>query len=405
MSERAGGKAEGGVRETLSGGRAGGGVHETLGNGRAEGGVHETPSGGRAESCMNERRGSCGAGLLDRQWFGERVAALLAFCEYPAVEYKARLAFLDTPYGDPALTGLRQQFLKSDIVEEMYQEQDEYGGWGRLLSKDYSAKAKIPTSMVGIERCLYIGLTIEDRDILFMAAEYLQSFLDGTSREGVFEKNERALPWQRAMVCGQLEAITPGNPLCDETYRQWLYIAGRAYGGGEYSYERDKAAQHEVFLTRESRLVPMQSGLLLKRRQELSPAVEDAMLRHLGGIANERGYFWDKTPGKLPDGFVDRQTRRWFHTFNYINSFRGSGMYLEGAVEWILDNAREDGLWDWGPQTKDPWGYFRYFSCNRNYKHNRVVDCTMEVLSFLKQYAENNDEVFPEKRALSAQCI
>lgn len=352
--------------------------------------MSERQGGDKAERFMKTRSIDHAAGFLDRLWFEEHVAALLAFCKYPAVEYKARLAFLDTPYDDPALSALRREFLKSDIVEEMYQEQDEYGGWGRLRSKDYSMKAKIPTSMVGIERCLYIGLTIEDRDILFMAAEYLQSFLEGTSHEGLFEKNERALPWQRAMICNLLEAISPRHPLCDETYRQWLYIAGRAYESGEYSYERDKEAQHEVFLTRESRLVPMQSELLLRRRTEVSAPLEDAMLRHLGGIANERGHFWDKTPQKLPESFVDHQTRRWFATFNYINQFRGSGMYLQGAAEWLLENVREDGLWDWGPQTKDPWGYFGYFSCSRNYRHNRVVDCTMEVLSFLKQYAENN---------------
>ncbi len=354
----------------------------------------------KKEDAVTGLRGNYGAELLDGKWFEDHVAALLAFCQYPAVEYKARLAFLDTPYDDPALSALRQAFLKSDIVEEMYQEQDEHGGWGRLQSKDYSVKAKIPTSMVGIKRCLYIGLTIEDRDILFMAGEYLQSFLDGTSHEKLWEKNERALPWNRAIVCNLLEAISPEQSLCDETYRQWLYIAGRAYEGGEYSYERDKAAQHEVFLTRESRLVPMQSELLLRRRREVPAALEDAMLRHLGGIANERGYFWEKTPQKLPENFAERQTRRWFETFNYINQFKGSGMYLQGAVEWLLENVREDGLWDWGPQTKDPWGYFRYFSCSRNYRHNRVVDCTMEVLGFLKQYAENNGAEFPEKRRL-----
>lgn len=288
------------------------------------------------------------------------------------------------------MSALRKEFLKSDIVEEMYQTQDENGGWGKLRSKDYSVKAKIPTSGVGIERCLYIGLTIEDRDILFMAREYLQELLLGRGKEGVFEKNERALPWQNAIVCNLLEAITPNHPLCDETYRQWLYIAGRAYEEGEYSYEKDRAAQHEVFLTRENRLVPMQSELLLKRRQNISETLEDAMLRHLGRNASERGYFWDKTPDKLPDCFVGRQTRRWFATFRYINQFRGSKLYLENAMEWILENAREDGLWDWGPQVKDPWGYFEYFSCNKHYSHNRVVDCTIEVLSFLKRYMENN---------------
>lgn len=134
----------------------------------------------------------------------------------------------------------------------------------------------------------------------------------------------------------------------------------------------------------------MQSELLTKRRTKLSPKLEDAMLRHLGGIANENGYFWDKTPTQLTEQFMMKQTRRWFKTFDYINQFRGSANYLSGAVDWLFENRRTDGLWDWGPQTKDPWGYFGYHSCNRNYSHNRVVDCTMQILHFLKQYIEVN---------------
>lgn len=328
--------------------------------------------------------------MITYEDISRRAKVLLEFCEYPAVQYKVKFSILDVPYEDSELSFLRKAFLKSDIVEEMYQTQDSYGGWGRFQSKDYSVKAKIPTSSVGIERCLYIGLTVEDRDILFMAEEYLKELLLGTSHEKVWEKNERAVPWHRAMVCNLLEAITPNSPVCDETWHQWLFIAGRAYEDGEYSYERDKAAQHEVFLTRESRLVPMQSELLLKRREEISASLEDAMLRHLGRHACENGYFWDKTPDRLPEKFRYDKTRRWFKTFNYINQFRGSALYLKGAVDWIMENAREDGLWDWGPQIKDPWGYFGYFSCNRNYKHNQVVDCTVEILDFLKHYIDNN---------------
>lgn len=121
--------------------------------------------------------------------------ALLEFCEYPAVQYKVNYSILDVPYEDGELSLLRKIFLKSDIVEEMYQTQDINGGWGNFQSKDYSVKAKIPTSSVGIERCLYIGLTVEDRDILFMAVEYLKELLLGTSHEKIWEKNERAVPW------------------------------------------------------------------------------------------------------------------------------------------------------------------------------------------------------------------
>lgn len=330
--------------------------------------------------------------MLTKEIFQKHSLALYDFCEYPAVRYKILFSLLDTPFEDEKLSRLRDEFLHSDIVEEMYRTQGENGGWGKLRSKDYSVKAKIPTSEVGIERCLYIGLTLEDRDILFMAREYLLSLLDGTAPEGVFEKNERANPWQTALVCRLLEDISPYSEESNDTYNRWLYIAQRAYESGEYSYEADRAAQHEVFSTRENKLVPMQSELLLKRRDRISPELEAAMLRHLGGAANEKGYFWACTPGKLPENFVYRETRRRFKTFNYINQFRNSALYLENAVSWLMENVGENGLWDWGPQVKDPWGYFGYFSCSRHYSHNRVVDCTMEILSFVKKYMKNQEQ-------------
>ena len=124
--------------------------------------------------------------------------ALYEFCEYPAVRYNILFSLLETPYHDAGLTELRKEFLKSDIVEEMYQLQDSNGGWGKLRSKDCSVKSKIPTSATGINRCLYIGLTLEDRDILFQAREYLLSLLEGTGAEKLYDKNERAIPWQKA---------------------------------------------------------------------------------------------------------------------------------------------------------------------------------------------------------------
>ena len=215
--------------------------------------------------------------MSTREEFIKAALRLYEFCEYPAVRYKILFHLLDTPYDDEKLSSLRPAFHKSDIVDELDREQDYNGGWGKLQSKDYSAKDKFPTSMTAINRCLYIGLTIEDRDILLLAYEYLEEFLNGTSKEKLYNKNERAIPWQTASIC------------------------------------------------------------------------------------------------------------------NYINQFRGSALYLADSVNWLMENQNENGLWDWGTQVKDPWGYFGYFSTNRNHKHNRVVDCTMEVLTFLKKYLDNNN--------------
>ena len=326
--------------------------------------------------------------MLTREMLRRHAMALYEYCTYPAVRYKILYRILDVPYMDPALVKLREDFWQSDIVEEMFALQDRNGGWGPLWSKDYSVKSKIPTSMTGISRCQYIGLALEDRDILFMAKEYLESFLDGTANENPYEKNERAIPWGRARICTVLESLERYNPLCDETIRQWEYIAGRAYQSGEYSYERDCAAQHDVFLTKEDRLIPMQCGLLLARG--VPAEIENAMLRHIGGHAAAHGCFWDKTVDVLPETFCDPYTRRWMPTFHQINQFRGSALYLENVVEWLLGQCDADGLWDWGTQVKDPWGYFGYHSCTRRHSHNRVVDCSMEILGFLKTYLDRN---------------
>jgi hypothetical protein len=143
--------------------------------------------------------------MLSREEYHAIVMRLYAFCEYPAVRYKILYSLLNTPYEDQKLTELRTEFLKSDIVEELYQEQDEYGGWGKLQSKDYSVKTKFPTSQVAISRCLYLGLTLEDRDILLCAYEYLEDFLKGISHESLHNKNERDIPWQTADISEAIE--------------------------------------------------------------------------------------------------------------------------------------------------------------------------------------------------------
>ena len=323
--------------------------------------------------------------------FAEAAERLYGYCEYPAVKYKILFHFLKNDYSSEKLSELRPAFHKSDIVEELHRHQDYNGGWGPLRDKNYAAKDKFPTSTVAINRCLYIGLTIEDRDILLLAHDYLEEFLRGTSRERLYNKNERAIPWQKADICELIETIKPNNELCDGIFAEWLHIATRAYENGEYSFERESGAQHEVFLTREKRIVPMRFGLLLSRRSALPEGLEEMMLRHHGGNAYENGYFWWEVPTRLPENFYYNKTRRWFATFNYINQFRGSEIYLSGAVDWLLQNRNADGLWDFGPQVKDPWGYFGYYSTNRNFKHNRVVDCTIEVLSFFRKYLDNND--------------
>lgn len=91
---------------------------------------------------------------MNREELHKIALRLYDFCAYPAVRYKILFHLLDKPYDDGALTALRPAFLQSDIVEELYREQDRYGGWRKFQSKDYSAKDRFPTSSTAICRCL-----------------------------------------------------------------------------------------------------------------------------------------------------------------------------------------------------------------------------------------------------------
>jgi hypothetical protein len=107
--------------------------------------------------------------------------------------------------------------------------------------------------------------------------------------------------------------------------------------------------------------VPMQEGLLLCRRENITPELEDAMLRHYGGHASIHGHFWEKTPGRLPESFYYEKTRRWMHTFNYINMFLRLKIVSRrrGRMAAFLPRrGRAVGL---GPAGKGPVGLLRLF--------------------------------------------
>jgi len=175
--------------------------------------------------------------MLTNKKFKEIAGSFFDWCEYPAVKYKILFHFLDCPYEDKRLSELRQSFLNSDIVNQLYETQLPDGSWGPLRGKDYSCKSIFPTTEVAIDRCLYIGLTLEDKDILFLALDYLEEFFQGTSKTKLYHKNERAIPWQMSEIASYAERIKPRNPLCDKWWNEWNYIASRAFSNGEYSYD------------------------------------------------------------------------------------------------------------------------------------------------------------------------
>jgi len=330
--------------------------------------------------------------MITQKNFNKYTDNLLDFNKYPAVEYKILKDFKNLDYNDEKLKKLRIEFLSSDIVAEMAECQDYDGHWGPFFSKDYSKKDKIPTTSVGIERCLYIGLSKVDNDILFVINDWLENVFDDKIAYDYYEKNERALHSQRYRFAECLESITPNTEIIDSLYDKWLYIADEAFKSGEYSYDDDKNIQHQLLGTHQQRLSYMPVKLLTMRKNNLPVELNDKMRDYYAKHAAENGHFWDKNLYEFPENFTNPKTSRWFHTLNYVNMFRNTEKYMQTALEWLENVQNSDNLWDYGTQTKDPWGYFKYFSLTKNHKYNRIINCTIEVLTVFKQYLDNNEK-------------
>jgi len=343
--------------------------------------------------------------MLTRENFIKYAENFYDWCEYPTVKYKVKLDFLDVDYNGESLTELRKEFLKSDIVLELRDTQDYNGTWGKLHSvvdKKPEIKTRFyRTTMGALSRCIYIGLRIDDNsDILTLALQHLEDILRDKSysllRKYSSGNNERLIPWNLCAVASMVEAISPDNynSLCDDIFDQWNYIAICAFEDGGYSHERDKKGQHELLGTREDRLVPIPLGLLLGKGRTIPDSLQQAMCDHYGKNAYHHGHFWAVPLDKIrenPPVWVDKYSQRIFPTIDYINQFKNTRKYLDDTIDWLEINKTQDNLWDFGPQVSfDPWGDNRYFSTNKNHKYNRIVNCTMEVLSVFKKYLDNN---------------
>ena len=126
--------------------------------------------------------------------------------------------------------------MASDSVRQLHMEQKSNGIWGQLYSKDYALKEVFPAFAVGVSRCLYLGLTKDDGDMLLLALDFIEDVLEGREGMKIHGRNERAPAETHLFYAGLAEAIQPYNPLCDTLWQQWLYVAARAYETGEYIY-------------------------------------------------------------------------------------------------------------------------------------------------------------------------
>lgn len=330
--------------------------------------------------------------MYTRREFENTAAEIMEKSPYPAVKYKIMRDFLGKKFNDTGFNEIYRDFKESDIVSELAHEQLNDGSWGHLIHTDYSVKRKIINTCAGVSRCCYIGLSpdYDAHGIAESALEYLKKVCSNEIRIPMYEKNERAPHVHDYTVAGMIESMSPHDSLCDDLWNKWSYIALRSFESGEYNYEADFKAQNQVFGIKGKRLIPHPLGFILSRRKELAPFTEPSMLDYYGTGAYYHGYFWPEPLSALPDSFKWEKTHRLVPVIERINCFANTKYLLGDVMEWLIQSRGDDGFWDWGKQMPDPFGYRRYMSLTKSYNLNRKINCSIEILSLLKTYIDNN---------------
>lgn len=310
------------------------------------------------------------------------------------IRYKLLKDIVGLPQGNLELKEVKEEVLKNPLVLELEQEQQYDGSWGRFNAIDYSVKKRFPTTCIAVERALYIGLDKTD-NILFNAFEHIREvFLSKAKVPDRAEVNERWPALNQSRIAYVLECIEPYTEYTDQVWHTWMYIVQRVFSDGIYNDEYDRKVQREVFGITGKRLIPLPFEFLLLRRDDITEKLQKLMLDYCWKRHLKNGYFWPEAKlHQLPESFCHNKTRRWLKTLEFFTAFKGNSRYLQGPIDWVMSGRNENGMWDFGPQIKDPFGYYRYFSTEGwKIRQNRITDCTIEILAIIKKYINSNKD-------------
>jgi hypothetical protein len=239
---------------------------------------------------------------------------------------------------------------------------------------------------MGVARALSLGLQA-DHPVLQRAAGYIQAVLAGRVEfPDTHEKNDRWETGMRLFLAATLAQILPDDPFVAHERRLWAEIAKQAFQSGSYR-EADEIAAHAALTGASSK----GSYLVLNGRYQLEllgsapglfgEELENALLgwvwEHPGGIGYLSIPLSQPTPH--PPGPLDR----WFNSLELLaRCFPGWVVFAAGALDWIWEQRRPDGTWDFGPRAPESW--VLPFSDDWRRRPNRTIDWTSRVLALLR---------------------
>jgi hypothetical protein len=322
----------------------------------------------------------------------QQVAAqVLASDPGPVVRHRLLRDVLGRPPEDGQLVSVRESLAQSRWVRLLAAEQWEDGSWGRLHSQDSGARQKIPTTEVGVERSVALGLQAE-HPILQWATRYLVAILRGTVQcRDRPEKNDRWETGVQLFAAASLAMVDPEMPVLDRVRSLWAEIARRTFASGSYDAEAEIQSHRELTgaSVKDSYLVldnKYTLALLGSRPEALPCNLEEALLDCLWH--RQGGIRYLAVPLSVPPQFKAGSIDRWFSSHELLSRFPGWPGLARETVQWLWAQRTSEGWWDFGPRP----AFSPVLPLSESWRKRgaRQIDWTVRVLVLLRRFYHFN---------------
>lgn len=263
------------------------------------------------------------------------------------------------------------------------------GSWGGNFHTLSNPTGRTPvTTEQAIRRLSILGYGIQDPPIQ-KAVELMERYLrDRSLLPDRWEKTHNWYLFTSLMLSAWIRRFTRSSSLANQTAQAWGEVLAGAFSSGEFSPSDYQQAYHSCFgePPRGGRLedfVSLYSLLLLPGA--LDPKTEGRMIEYVLDHPQGVFYLYD-APLSQPPSFSSRYAGRYLFAMELLAGFSEGPKRLAFVKNWLIENRREDGCWDLGPQVSDKI-YFPLSDSWRK-KEYRIADCTVRIKTLFHQLDE-----------------
>jgi hypothetical protein len=265
------------------------------------------------------------------------------------------------------------------------------GTWGRFHTQDTKVQQPFVTTEAAITTALDSGLD-QHSAILQKAQAAIVDYVEAkTCWPDPAEKHDNPLAWfvwVRHYSAAVLAHIDLHHPRLDEFWNIWAEAMQAAFHSGSYDRQMEIEALNSLLKCRMKNPVPFHVKypllILSATDHQLPGDLERRLLDFVMHTPTGIYYVYGKAISTQP-AILSKSFWGWFQAHRLLSRFRLWSELAEEALNWIWAQRTAQGFWELGAQiSRKP---YTSFPLSESWKRpeNRVIDCTVEMLTLLSR--------------------